>query len=396
MSSKRVQSLQPSLTLKIAAKAKEKKNQGIPVIDFSVGEPDFPTPDAVKHAGMEAITANFTRYTQTDGTPSLKKAILKRLIEDDGVEYKPEEIIISPGAKASIYLALAALLNDHDEVIIPSPYWVSYPEQVRLNGGTPVFVETTERNGFRLGIESFLEKITRKTKAVIINNPSNPTGAAYPPQELAEILEVALAHNIYVISDEIYSKIIYDQFKFERAIKINPNLKSLIITIDGASKVYSMTGWRIGFAAGPREIIKAMSDIQGHLTSNPCSISQAAAEAAYAGDQSEILDRAHVFQERRDYILERLKTIHGVTCYKPEGAFYLFPNVSKLYGKSCNGIVIKDSLSMSEYLLEKANVATVPGIGFGADHYIRISFATSMADIQEGMTRIEHAIANLS
>lgn len=391
-----VQQLSPSLTLKISAKAKAMKKEGIPVIDFSVGEPDFFTPDNIKVAGIQAITENYTRYTQSDGIPELKQAIINRLKIDDNLDYTPKEIIVSTGAKTSIYLALAASVDPGDEVIVPSPYWVSYPEQVKLLGAVPVFVTMKESDNFLLTTDSLKKAITSKTKAILLNNPSNPTGSAYTEAQLKPVLEVAHRHGLFVIADEIYSKITYPGYQFKRVVTVMPEIRDNTVIIDGASKAYSMTGWRIGYTAGPENIIEAMKRIQGHLTSNPVSISQRAAIVAFEGDQSFLEKRNLEFQTRRDYLVREFNSIPGFKTNIPQGAFYLFPNVSALFKKSFKGKPITSSLELCDYLLEQAHVALVPGEGFGSPDNLRISFATSMDNIREGVRRIAEAVAALS
>ena len=391
-----VQQLSPSLTLKISAKAKAMKKEGIPVIDFSVGEPDFFTPDNIKVAGIQAITENYTRYTQSDGIPELKQAIINRLKIDDNLDYTPKEIIVSTGAKTSIYLALAASVDPGDEVIVPSPYWVSYPEQVKLLGAVPVFVTMKESDNFLLTTDSLKKAITSKTKAILLNNPSNPTGSAYTEAQLKPVLEVAHRHGLFVIADEIYSKITYPGYQFKRVVTVMPEIRDNTVIIDGASKAYSMTGWRIGYTAGPENIIEAMKRIQGHLTSNPVSISQRAAVVAFEGDQSFLEKRNLEFQTRRDYLVREFNSIPGFKTNIPQGAFYLFPNVSALFKKSFKGKPITSSLELCDYLLEQAHVALVPGEGFGSPDNLRISFATSMDNIREGVRRIAEAVAALS
>ncbi|MGB3976586.1 MAG: pyridoxal phosphate-dependent aminotransferase [bacterium] len=393
--SNNVQQLSPSLTLKISAKAKAMKKDGIPVIDFSVGEPDFFTPDNVKVAGIQAITENFTRYTQSDGIPELKQAIINRLKIDDNLDYTAKEIIVSTGAKTSIYLALAATVDPGDEVIVPAPYWVSYPEQVKLLGAAPIFVAMKESDNFLLTADSLKKAITSRTKAILLNNPSNPTGSAYTEAQLKPVLEVAHRHGLFVIADEIYSKITYPGYQFKRVVTVLPEIRNNTVIIDGASKAYSMTGWRIGYTAGPEEIIAAMKRIQDHLTSNPVSISQKAALEAFQGDQSFLENRNREFQTRRDYLLQEFRSIPGFKTNVPQGAFYLFPNVSALYKKSFKGKPITSSLELCDYLLEQAHVALVPGEGFGSPDNIRISFATSMDNIREGVKRIAKAVAAL-
>ncbi len=391
-----VQQLSPSLTLKISAKAKAMKKEGIPVIDFSVGEPDFFTPDNIKVAGIQAIAENYTRYTQSDGIPELKQAIINRLKIDDNLDYTPKEIIVSTGAKTSIYLALAASVDPGDEVIVPSPYWVSYPEQVKLLGAVPVCVTMKESDNFLLTADSLERAITPRTKAILLNNPSNPTGSAYTEAQLKPVLEVAHRHGVFVIADEIYSKITYPGYQFKRVVTVMPEIRNNAVIIDGASKAYSMTGWRIGYTAGPENVIEAMKRIQGHLTSNPVSISQRAAVVAFEGDQSFLEKRNLEFQTRRDYLVREFNSIPGFKTNIPQGAFYLFPNVSALFKKSFKGKPITSSLELCDYLLEQAHVALVPGEGFGSPDNLRISFATSMDNIREGVRRIAEAVAALS
>ncbi len=390
-----VNQLEPSLTLKISAKAKDMKRQGISVIDFSVGEPDFLTPDNVKSAGIEAIKQNYTKYTQSDGIPELKQAIIARLKEDDNLVYEPKEIIVSTGAKTSIYLALAATINPGEGVIVPKPYWVSYPEQVKLLGGHPVTVDTKESNNFVMTPDELAQKIDDRTKAVILNNPSNPTGSAYTPEQLYAVLQIAHKHKLFIISDEIYSKITYQDYVFKRVVSVMPEIKSHAVIIDGASKAYSMTGWRIGYTAGPENIIQAMKKIQDHVTSNPVSISQKAALEAFSCDQSFLNERTMEFQKRRDYLVQAINKIPGMKANTPQGAFYLFPNVKSLINRKHPNGTIRSSLDLCDYLLEKAHVALVPGEGFGASDNIRISFATSMDNLQEGVRRIASAIEQL-
>lgn len=390
-----VQKLAPSLTLKISGKAKAMKREGISVIDFSVGEPDFFTPENVKQAGIQAIQDNFTGYTQSDGTPELKRAIIMRLKQDDNLDYKEAEIIVSTGAKTSIYLALAATLNPGDEVIVPAPYWVSYPEQIRLIGAVPIIVDTSEDTNFLLTPDRLDKAITDRCRAIILNNPSNPTGSAYSAAQLRPILEMAMKKNLLIIADEIYSKITYDGFEFMRAVNVLPEARKQTLIIDGVSKAYSMTGWRIGYTAGPGEIIGAMKKIQDHLTSNPVSISQKAATEAFSGDQTLLRKRTAEFQERRDYLIREINRIPGMKTHTPQGAFYLFPNVSGLFGTSHSKGKIDGSLDLCDYFLEEAHVALVPGEGFGIGNNLRISFATSMDNIREGVRRLSMAVAGL-
>ncbi len=392
---KRALSIKPSPTLATAAKAKAMKSQGIDVVDFGVGEPDFDTPDNVKQAGIKAIQSGFTKYTPAGGTDELKDAVIEKFKRDNGLHYERPQILISCGAKHSLYNIAEALFDPGDEVIIPSPYWVSYPDQVLLNDATPIIVETTEEEGFKLSAEKLGKSITKKTKALVLNTPSNPTGLAYDRQTLADIAALAVKHNIYVISDEIYEKLIYDGFTHTSIASLGAEIQNLTIVVNGVSKSHSMTGWRIGYAAGPKDVITAMANIQSQSTSNPTSISQKASVEALRGPQDFIQKMNIEFDKRRRYMVDRLNRMPGVSCIKPVGAFYAFPNVSKLYGKSVGGKTIKNSSDLSTFLLEDAKVALVAGDAFGADAYIRLSYATSMENIQKGLDRIEKAVTTL-
>lgn len=395
MISERVQRISPSQTLKISAKAKEMKAGGIDIIDLSIGEPDYATPENVKEAGIKAIKENFTRYTENDGMPELRQAITFRLKEDYGLDYSIKEIIVSSGAKSSIFHAIQVLVNEDDEVIIPAPFWVTYPECVKFAKGKPVIVPTRQENGLLLTPDELRSAITPATKALILNNPSNPSGAVYSREQLASLAEVISNRNIYVIADEVYSRLVYDGFEFVSFAAISEQVKKKTIVINGVSKTYSMSGWRIGFAAGPAEIIAAMSRLQSHSTSNACTISQKASIEAYTGPQDEIERMAEEYTRRRNFCLEKLQRIPGLSCFKPQGAFYLFPQVSAYYGKKFNGSYIKNSYDLAEYLLQEAWVAVVPGDSFGADDNIRISYAASMENLEKGMDRITRALTRL-
>jgi aspartate aminotransferase len=379
----------------MAAKAKAMKAQGIDVVDFGVGEPDFDTPENVKQAGIKAIQSGFTKYTPAGGTDELRDAVVDKLKKDNGLAYERSQVLISCGAKHSLYNIAEALFDPGDEVIIPSPYWVSYPDQVILNDAVPVIVETTEQEGFRISAAKLEKAITKRTKAIVLNSPSNPTGLAYDRKTLEEIAAVAVKHRIYVISDEIYEKLVYDGFTHTSIASLNPEIKELTIVVNGVSKSHAMTGWRIGFAAGPKDVITAMANIQSQSTSNPASISQKAALEALRGPQDFLPVMNAEFDKRRKYMVERLNKMKGVSCMLPVGAFYAFPNVSKLYGRSAGGKTIKNSADLAAYLLETAKVALVSGDSFGADAYIRLSYATSMEIIKKGMDRIEEAVSAL-
>jgi aspartate/methionine/tyrosine aminotransferase len=384
-----------SPTFKVAAKAKAMQAEGIDVVDLSLGEPDFPTPENIKAAGIKAIQQNVTKYTATEGTPDLKKAIIARLKEDSGLVYAPNEIIVSTGAKSSLFHAIQAILNEGEELIIPAPYWVTYPHLVTLAEGKSVIVPTKEENGFVLTPDELKAHITPATKALLLNSPSNPTGAAYSREQLEALAEVVRKEDILVISDEIYDKLVYDSFKQVSFASLGEDIKKKTILINGLSKAYSMTGWRIGYTAAPAPVIAAMSRIQGHTTSNPASISQKAGVEALAGPQFEVSRMAAEFQRRRNYCHMKLSAIPKVSCFKSQGAFYLFPNLSAYYGMEFNGTPIRNSYGMAYYLLKEGRVAIVPGDAFGADDHIRISYATSMEKLEKAMERIGDALAKL-
>ncbi|MBN2382437.1 pyridoxal phosphate-dependent aminotransferase [bacterium] len=395
MLAERLKRIELSTTLKISAKAKGMRAEGIDVVDLSVGEPDFPTPDNVKQAAQKAIEDNFTKYTQNDGLPELKKAIIKKLKDDNGVSYKPGEIIVSSGAKHSLYNLSVAILNKDEEVIIPAPFWVSYPQQVLLAKGKPVVVPTREEDGFRLTPKQLKDHINFNTKAVIINNPCNPTGTGYPAELLEELANIAVAEGILIIADEIYEKIVYDGFKFVSIASLSEAIKQNTVVINGVSKAYSMTGWRIGYAAGPESIISAMNTIQSHNTSNPNSIAQMASIEAMIGPQSSIQYMVAEFQKRRNFVLQKLKQIKGISCFEPQGAFYLFPNIASTFNKEYQGMTIRNSFGLAYYLLKEGHVAVVPGDAFGADNYIRLSYATSMENLEKACDRLIEAIDKL-
>ena len=384
-----------SPTFKIAAKAKAMRAEGIDVVDLSIGEPDFPTPQNVKAAGIKAIQENFTKYTENDGIPELKKAIIARYQEDYGLAYAPNEVIVTTGGKSALFHAVQALVNEGEEVIIPAPYWVTYPEIVKLALGKPVFVAAKEENGFILTPEDLRAHITPATKALVLNSPSNPTGATYTRAELEALAEVVRQEDIFVLADEIYSALVYDDFKVMSFAALGEDIKKKTIILSGVAKSYSMTGWRIGFALGPAALINGMSKIQSHTTSNPVSISQKAGVEALAGPQQEIGKMVAEFQRRRNYCLMKLQQIAGLSCFKPQGAFYLFPNVRSFYDKEFNGTPIRNSYGMAYYLLREARVAVVPGDAFGADDCVRLSYAASMEKLEKGMERLARALQQL-
>jgi len=390
--SERVKWIKPSPTLAITAKAQSMRAAGRNIINFGAGEPDFDTPDHIKKAAISAIEAGFTKYTPVGGIDELKDAIIAKLKHDNGLEYGRPNIFASCGAKHTLFNLAQVLFEAGDEVIIPAPYWVSYPDIVVLSGATPVVVSTTEEDGFKLKAHDLARAVTGKTKAVIVNSPSNPTGMAYSEAELKSLAEVVRDKNLIVISDDIYEKIAYGSLRFANIAMTGEEMKDRTIVVNGVSKTYSMTGWRIGYAAGPRDVISAATDYQSQNTSNPTSISQKAAVAALMGDQAPVTAMVTEFQKRRDYIVDALNGIRGIRCMKPQGAFYAFPNTSGLYGKSFKGRQISGSVDLAAYLLDEAEVAVVPGDPFGSDDHIRLSFATSMENIEEGLKRIRRAL----
>ena len=390
--SKKGLGIAPSVTLEITAKAKSMKDSGIDVISFGAGEPDFNTPENIQNEGIRAIKEGLTRYTPASGIIELKKAICGKLKEDNDLEYKPSNIIVSSGAKHSIHNALMAILNPGDEVIFAVPYWVSYPELVTLADGVPVYIETKEENEFKFNVEDLNRVLTEKTKAIILNSPSNPTGAIYTKDELKAIADWAVKNSIFVISDEIYEKLVYDGEEHVCIASFNDEIKNLTILINGMSKAYAMTGWRIGYAAAHEEIIKVMSNIQSHATSNPCSISQYASVEGILGEQSSVEEMKKHFVERRNYMADTINSIKGLSCKKPKGAFYIMVNFTELLGKTIRDRQINSSLDFASLLLEEGNVAVVPGIAFGDDKYIRLSYATSLDNIKNGLERIKRIV----
>ena len=396
MISDRSKRIKPSPTLAMDAKAKAMKASGIDVVSFGVGEPDFDTPENIKEAAIKAIKEGFTKYTPVGGIDPLKDAIIEKFNRDNNLNYAREEIIVSCGAKHSLYNIAQALLNPGDEVLIPSPYWVSYPDQVLLNDAIPVFVKTYESDSFMVRPEAITSSVTKKTKALILNSPSNPTGLTYDKKTIETIAEIVLRYGIFVISDEIYEKLTYDGFKHVSIASLGNDIKAKTIVVNGLSKSYAMTGWRIGYAAGPKEIIKAMTNIQSQSTSNPTSISQKAAVEALKGPQDFIVTMLAEFDRRRRFLIGELNSISGMSCLSPTGAFYAFPNTSKLYGKTTGDRTISSSSDLALYLLEKANVALVHGEAFGDDAYIRLSYATSIEEIKKGVDRIREAVSRLA
>ncbi|MFO0752253.1 MAG: pyridoxal phosphate-dependent aminotransferase [Thermodesulfovibrionales bacterium] len=395
MLSERAAKIKPSPTLAVDAKAKAMKAQGIDVVNFGVGEPDFDTPDYVKEAAIRAIRDGFTKYTPVGGIDELKDAVADKFRRDNGLDYARDEVIVSCGAKHSLYTIAQALFGPGDEILIPSPYWVSYPDQALLNDATPVCIKTYEKDGFVVRPEALSEAVTKKTKALILNSPSNPTGRTYGRKDLEAIAGIVLRHDMYVISDEIYEKLVYDGTEHVSIASLGKEIKERTIVVNGLSKSHAMTGWRIGYAAGPKELIKTMTNIQSQSTSNPTSIAQKAAVAALTGPEDFVAMMRGEFDKRRTFLVDGLNALKEVCCLNPTGAFYAFPNVSLLYGKKAGTRSIRSSLDLALYLLEEAKVALVHGDAFGDDNHIRISYATSMENIRKGLDRIREALAAL-
>lgn len=392
----RLKNVRPSPTLAVDAKAKAMKAAGIDVIGFGAGEPDFDTPENIKEAAVKALKEGFTKYCPVGGTPELKQAIVEKLQRDNGLKYDLSQVVVSCGAKHSLYNIAQVLFERGDEVIIPAPYWVSYLDIVSLADATPVVVDTRREKGFKVTRGDLIKSITSRTKGIMLNSPSNPTGCCYERDELKMIAEIAVEKNIFVISDEIYEKLVYDGFEFVSIASFGKEIQNLTLLVNGVSKTYAMTGWRIGYTAGPADIIEAMTTVQSQSTSNPNSIALKASYEALTGPQDSVSRMAAEFDKRRQYMVERLNAIPGVICPVPRGAFYAFPDVSPYYGKEYNGTKITDSSSMTSYWLETVRVAVVPGSAFGEDRCLRLSYATSMKNIREGLDRIEEALARLT
>ena len=385
--------IKPSPTIAVTSKAREMRAAGKDVIGLGAGEPDFDTPDNIKDAAIEAIKRGETKYTAVDGTPKLKKAIQGKFTRENNLSYELDQISVGTGGKQVLYNVFMATLNPGDEVIIPAPYWVSYPDMVLLAGGKPKIVKCSEKNEFKITPDELKKAIGKKTKWLIINSPSNPTGSCYTKNEIEELSKILIKNkNVYILSDDIYEHITYDDFKFFTIAQIKA-LKDRTLTMNGVSKSYSMTGWRIGYGAGPKDIIKAVAKIQSQSTTNPSSISQAAAVEALNGTQDFIKTRSDSFKERRDYVVETLNSINGLSCLKPSGAFYVFPNCKKLLGKKTK---LKTDKEFVEKLLEKAEVAVVQGSAFGLDGYFRISYATSMENLKKALNRIKSFCESLN
>lgn len=394
--SRRVRSISPSSTLAITAMAKRMQAEGIDVISFAGGEPEFDTPEHVKAAGIRAVRDGFTKYTAPAGIEELRDAVVAKLKRDNGLEYTQDEVVTCSGSKQALYNLAMVFFDKRDEVIIPAPYWVSYPEQVRLADATPVFAPTREEEGFRLRRGDLERVLTRRTKAVILNSPCNPTGAVIELDELKAIAELAVEKDFYLVSDEAYEALTYDGVEHVSIASLGEEVKARTFVVGSTSKTYAMTGWRLGYAAGPKEIIKAMIDLQSHSTSAPTSPSQKAAVAALLGPRETVESMRREFEKRRRYLLERLHGIPGVRCVPPEGAFYAFPNVSAFYGKKvARGRKISSSTDLTAYLIQEARVTVVPGADFGSDKHVRISYCLGMEQIREGLERMAKALEQL-
>jgi len=390
--SKKFESISPSPTLAIDAKFKEMKAAGHDVVGFGAGEPDFDTPSHIKQAAIDAILGGKTKYTPASGTIELKKAVCDKFLKDNGLIYKPENIVVSNGAKHSLINAFGAILNPGDEVIVPAPFWVSYPEMIKYNDGVPVILYTTEEDGFKFTAKQLEDAITPKTKALVLNSPSNPTGMVYTETELRKIADVCMKHNLYIVSDEIYEHLVYGDAKHVSVASFSDEIKDKTIIINGLSKTYAMTGWRIGFTASNAKIAKLMANVQSHTTSNPNSIAQEAAVAALTGPSDELKEMISQFDMRRKYMVERINSIDGVSCKEPMGAFYVMMNIEKLIGKTIKGKLIESADDFAEIFLENQLVAVVPGTGFEAPHHVRWSYATSLENIKEGLSRLENLL----
>jgi aspartate aminotransferase len=396
MPSTRVQQIGASPTLRISAKAARMRADGVDVLDFSAGQPDFPTPETVKDAGKRAIDENRTRYTANEGLLELRQAIADKLKRDNDLEYEPSQIVVSPGAKASLYFAMQALVDPGDEVLIPSPYWVSYPPQVSLAGGRPVIVPTREEEGFRVDPAVLERALTARSRVLVLNYPANPTGASYTAEELAGLARLCVERDLWVLADEIYEKLLYDGLRFQSIAALDDAVHARTVVVNGMSKTYSMTGWRIGYAAAPQEIASAMARVQSHSTSNATSIAQWASLQALLDGPEELERRRLAFQERRDAIHEGLDALDGVRCSRPRGAFYIFPDVSGLFGRSDGERTLRSGEDVAAFLLDRARVAVVPGEAFGAPSHVRFSYAVSMERLREGLGRVAEALAALS
>ena len=387
--------IKPSVTLAIAAKAGKLKSEGIDVINFSAGEPDFDTPERIKAAAIEALNKGMTKYTDVRGIEPLRQAIAQKYLSGWGLRYQTNEILVSCGAKHSLYNLFQAVVNPGDEVLVPAPYWVSYADMALLAGGVPKIIQTSEATGFRINAQQLIEALSPRTRVFVLNSPSNPTGASYERTELMAIAQVLEKHSCLIVTDDIYEKIVYDGFNIHNLVALAPSLRDRIVIVNGVSKSYAMTGWRIGYALGSADIIGAAAKIQSQSTSNPTSIAQAAALEAIQGPQEEVAMMVTEFAKRRNLVVERLNAISGVKCLKPQGAFYVFPNIAAFIGKNGNGKKLASPCDIADYLLEEAKVAAVPGEDFGSNAHIRLSYATSLENIEEGCRRMRDAFTRI-
>jgi len=391
----RTKLIKPSVTLAIAAKAGKLRAEGVDIVNFSAGEPDFDTPERIKAAAIEALRKGMTKYTDVRGIEPLREAIAEKYRREYGLTYRKEEVLVSCGAKHSLYNMLQAVVDPGEEVVIPSPYWVSYSDMALLAGGVPKLIPTDEASGFRITPAQLQAALTPRTRVVILNSPCNPTGACYDRDELLALARVLEKHECLILADDIYEKIIYDDFIVHNLVALSPALRERTVLINGVSKSYAMTGWRIGYALGAAEIIAAAAKIQSQSTSNPASMAQAAALEAIRGPQEDVAMMVREFAKRREVIVNGLNAIQGIRCLKPQGAFYVFPDVSGLFGKSAKGKAIRTPCDLADYLLEEAKVAVVPGEDFGSQKHIRFSYAASLADIEKGCKRIQDAVTKL-
>jgi aspartate aminotransferase len=391
----RTQRIKPSVTLAIAAKAGKLRSEGIDIANFSAGEPDFDTPERIKAAAVNALRQGMTKYTDVRGIEPLREAITQKYQREYGLTYRKEDVLVSCGAKHSLYNILQAVVDPGDEVLIPAPYWVSYSDMALLAGGVSRTIPTSEATGFRIRPEQLEAALAPRTRVFILNSPCNPTGASYDKDELSAITRILEKHDCLILSDDIYEKIVYDNFQFHNIVALNPRLRERTIIVNGVSKTYAMTGWRIGYAIGAADVISAAGKIQSQSTSNAASIAQAAALEALRGPQDEVMMMVREFEKRRNVIVDRLNSITGIKCLRPQGAFYVFPNVSGLFGKMANGKKLSTPCDVADYLLEEAKVAVVPGEDFGSQEHIRFSYATSLEDIEKGCKRIQEAVKKL-
>ena len=387
--------IKPSVTLAIAAKAQRLKSQGVDIVNFSAGEPDFDTPEHIKAAAVEAMRKGMTKYTDVKGIEPLREAIAQKYQNEYGLSYRKDEILVSCGAKHSLYNLFQALVNPGDEVLIVAPYWGSYSDMALLAGGVPKIIQTDEATGFRVTAEQLAAALGKRTRVFVLNSPCNPTGAVYDRDELHVIAQVLEKHDCLIFADDIYEKIVYDGLRMHNIVALNPALRDRTLIINGVSKTYAMTGWRIGYALGSADVIAAAGKIQSQSTSNATSIAQAAALEAVVGPQDEVTSMVREFHKRRDVVIARLTAIEGIHCIKPQGAFYVFPNISLALGKSVNGKPLESPCDVADYLLEEAKVALVPGEDFGSREHVRLSYATSLADIEKGCERIQLAFSKL-